>query len=248
MDRHANANVTARVFEPTLEPVATGVWLLRGGVPRTMNAYLLQDDGGGVTVFDTGIRAMGPALIAHAGTLGGINRVVLSHAHVDHRGGAPRIGLPVWTHPLERADTEGDAGRHYMHLERFPPVARWIYPRLQDRWDGGPVSVAGTIEEGEEIAGFTVIGLPGHSPGQIGLFRERDGVALAADAFLRVDALTGRPTKPVMPHRAFNHDGQRVRESLRKLAALAPSSAWPGHGDPIRTDVRGELERLAGSA
>src|SRR3954470_3573606 len=156
MDRHANANVPARVFEPTLEPVATGVWLLRGGVPRTMNAYLLQDDGG-VTVFDTGSRAMGPALLPHAGTLGGIPRVVLSHAHVDHRGGAPRIGLPVWTHPLERADAEGDAGRHYMHLERFPPVARWIYPRLQDRWDGGPVGVAGTIEEGEEVAGFTVI-------------------------------------------------------------------------------------------
>jgi glyoxylase-like metal-dependent hydrolase (beta-lactamase superfamily II) len=172
---------------------------------------------------------------------------VLSHAHVDHRGCAPRVGLPVWTHPAEKADAESDAGRHYMHLERFPPVVRWVYPRLQDHWDGGPVTVAGTIEEGEEVAGFTVVGLPGHSPGQIGLFRESDGVALVADAFLRIDSLTGRATKPVMPHRAFNHDGEQVRESLRELAALDPSSAWPGHGDPIRGDVRGELERLAGS-
>jgi glyoxylase-like metal-dependent hydrolase (beta-lactamase superfamily II) len=244
-----HANVPARVLEPTLEPVATGVWLLRGGVPRTMNAYLLQDDGGGVTLFDTGIRAMAPALLRHAGTFGAINRVVLSHAHVDHRGGAARIGLPVWTHPAERADTEGDAGRHYMHPERFPPVVRWIYPRLQDSWDGGPVSVAGTVEEGDEVSGFKVVGLPGHSPGQIGLFREHDGVALAADAFLQIDAVTARPTHgPVMAHRAFNHDGDQVRASLRKLAALGPSSAWPGHGDPLRGDVRGALERLAGSA
>jgi hydroxyacylglutathione hydrolase len=235
-------------MEPTLEPVATGVWLLRGGVPRTMNAYLLEDDGGGVTLFDTGIRAMGPALVAHAGTFGGINRVVLSHAHVDHRGGAPRVGLPVWVHPAERADAEGDAGRHYMHPERFPPVVRWVYPHLQDYWDGGPVSVAGTIEEGEDVAGFTVVGVPGHSPGQVALFRERDGVALTADAFQCVETLTGRPSRPIMPHRAFNHDGDLMRESLRKLAALAPSSAWPGHGDPIRGDVRGELERLADSA
>jgi glyoxylase-like metal-dependent hydrolase (beta-lactamase superfamily II) len=234
-------------MEPRLEPVATGVWLLRGGVPRTMNAYLLEDEGGGVTLFDTGIRSMGPALLRHAGTLGGINRVVLSHAHVDHRGGANRVGLPVWVHPAERADTEGDAGLHYMHVERFPLLARHVYPRLQRRWDGGPVAVAGTVDEGEEVSGFRVVHLPGHAPGQIGLFRERDGVALAADAFLRVDALTGRPTGPRRPHPAFNHDPELVRASLRKLAALDPASAWPGHGDPVRGDVRAQLERLAAS-
>ena len=234
-------------MDPTLEPVATGVWLLRGGVPRTMNAFLLEDDGGGVTVFDTGLRSMRPAILAHAGTLGGINRVVLSHAHVDHRGGANRVGLPVWIHAADRADAEGDAGRHYMHLERFPPVFRCVYPRLQDHWDDGPVRVAGTIAEGDDVSGFRVVHLPGHAPGQVGLFRERDGVALAADAFLRVDSLTGRPTKPVLPHAAFNHDPELVRSSLRKLAALGPSSAWPGHGDPIRGDVRGALERLAAS-
>jgi glyoxylase-like metal-dependent hydrolase (beta-lactamase superfamily II) len=234
-------------MDPRLEPVATGVWLLRGGVPRTMNAYLISDDGGGVTLFDTGIRAMAPALIEHAGTFGGINRVVLSHAHVDHRGGANRIGLPVWIHAADRADAEGDAGRHYMHLDRFPPVVRTVYPMLQRAWDGGPVRVAGSVEEGEEIAGFRVVHLPGHAPGQIGLFRERDGVALAADAFLRVDSVTARPTPPVLPHRAFNHDEALVRASLRKLAALGPSSAWPGHGDPVRGDVRGALERLAAS-
>jgi len=234
-------------MDPTLEPVTTGVWLLRGGVPRTMNVYLLADDGGGVTVFDTGIRSMGPAILAHAGTLGGINRVVLSHAHVDHRGGARRVGLPVWIHEADRADAEGDAGRHYMHLDRFPPPARWVYPWLQRGWDGGPVPVAGTIAEGDDVSGFRVVHLPGHAPGQVGLFRERDGVVLAADAFLRVDAVTGMPTQPVLPHAAFNHDPDLVRSSLRKLAALDPSSAWPGHGAPIRSDVRARLERLAAS-
>jgi glyoxylase-like metal-dependent hydrolase (beta-lactamase superfamily II) len=242
-----DGNVRRVVMEPTLEPVAAGVWIVRGGVPRTMNAYLIEHEGGGVTVFDTGIRTMAPALIAAAGTLGGIDRVVLSHAHVDHRGGAARIGLPVWLHAAERADAEGDAGRHYMHLERFAPPARLSYPLLQRMWDGGPVRVAGTVDEGEEIAGFRVIGLPGHSPGQIGLFRERDGVALVADAFLRLNVQTGLATGPVLPHDAFNHDPSLVRDSVRKLAALGPSSAWPGHGEPVRGDVRGALERLAAS-
>ena len=234
-------------MEPTLEPVATGVWLLRGGVPRTMNAFLIEHEGGGVTLFDTGIRSMGPALVAHAGTLGGIHRVVLSHAHVDHRGGARRIGLPVWIHADDRADAEGDAGLHYMHLNRFPPPARWVYPLLQRGWDGGPVPVAGTIAEGDDVSGFRVVHLPGHAPGQVGLFREHDGVALAADVFLRVDSVTGMPTQPVLPHAAFNPDPELVRDSVRKLAALDPSSAWPGHGAPIRNDVRARLEKLAAS-
>jgi hydroxyacylglutathione hydrolase len=227
--------------------VATGVWLLRGGVPKAMNAYLLEDDGGGVTLFDTGVRGMAPALIAAAGILGGINRVVLSHAHVDHRGGAPRIGLPVWIHAADKADAEGDAGRHYMHPERFFPVVRTVYPLLQAKWDGGPVEVAGTIEEGEEISGFRVVHLPGHAPGQIGLFRERDGVALAADAFLCLDVQTGMRTGPKLPHDAFNADSEEARASLRKLAALGPSAAWPGHGDPVRGDVRAALDRVATS-
>src|SRR6185295_11274187 len=41
-----------------LERVADGVWLLRGGVPRTMNVYFLEDEGGGVTLFEAGIGQM----------------------------------------------------------------------------------------------------------------------------------------------------------------------------------------------
>ena len=232
--------------ERSLEPVAAGVWLLRGGVPRTMNAYLVEDEGGGVTLFDTGTRGMSGALRRAAESFGGINRIVLSHAHVDHRGGAAGLGLPVWIHAADRADAEGDAGRHYMHLERFPPPIRHVYPWLQRMWDGGPVSVAGTIAEGEEISGFRVVHLPGHAPGQVGLYREHDGVALAADCFTSLDVRTGLPSGPRLPEDAFNHDPVATRASVRKLAALEPSAAWPGHGRPVRGDVRRALERIAG--
>ena len=39
------------------EAIAAGVWVLRGGYGRSMNVYLLADEGG-VTVFDAGIAAM----------------------------------------------------------------------------------------------------------------------------------------------------------------------------------------------
>jgi glyoxylase-like metal-dependent hydrolase (beta-lactamase superfamily II) len=212
-----------------------------------MNAFLIEEEGGGVTLFDTGSRSMSGALRRAADRLGGLRRIVLSHAHVDHRGGAPGLGMPVWIHAADRADAEGDAGRHYMHLERFPPPVRWAYPWLQRMWDGGPVPVAGTIAEGEEIAGFRVVHLPGHAPGQVGLLREHDGVALVADCFLCINVVTGMKAGPQLPHDAFNADSEQARESVRKLAALAPSAAWPGHGAPLRDDVRATLERLAAS-
>src|SRR3954464_12748897 len=95
------------------EPVADGVWVVRGGFPaRTMNVYLVRD-GDGVLVFDAGIVQMAPAVAAAGAQLGGITRVVLGHGHADHRGVAPALGVPVHCHPAEKADAEGDGGMHY---------------------------------------------------------------------------------------------------------------------------------------
>ncbi|MBX5440354.1 MAG: ester cyclase [Solirubrobacteraceae bacterium] len=230
-----------------LEKVADGVWRMRGGLPaKDFNVYLLEE-ADGVTLFDGGIRAMANAVAKAGARLGGIKRVVLGHAHPDHRGVAARLGVPVLCHEADRADAEGDGGVRYFHLDRLNPLARRVYPTLLRRWDGGPVPIAGTVAEGDEIAGFRVVHLPGHAPGMIALFREEDRVALTSDAFYVLDVETGRPRPPRLPHPAFNHDTDQARASLRKLAALAPAAAWPGHLGPLTGDVRAQLEQAAGT-
>ena len=227
-----------------LERVADGVWLLRGGFPRTMNVYLLEDEGGGVTLFDAGSSAMTNALAAAAGPLGGINRVVLGHADADHRGAAPGLRVPVFCHPADRAAAESDESvRSYHHLDRLPFPGRFAYPHLLRFWDGGAVAIAGTVADGDEVSGFRAVHLPGHAPGQIALFRERDRLALTTDVFYVVDPMTSRKVPPCAPHTAFNEDDDQARESVLKLAALDPSAAWPGHLGPLTGDVRGQLER-----
>jgi hydroxyacylglutathione hydrolase len=229
------------------ERVAAGVWLLRGGTPRVMNVYLLEDDGG-VTLFDSGIRAMTSSLAEAGARMGGIRRVVLGHAHPDHRGGAAGLRVPVFCHPAERADAEGDAGLHYFETARLEkPHARALMPRLVRWWDGGPVPIAGTLDEGDDVAGFRVIHLPGHAPGQIGLWRESDRLALSSDCFYTLDIQSGRPCPARLPHPATNADTEQARASIRKLAALEPAAAWPGHADPVTGDVRAALERAADS-
>jgi hydroxyacylglutathione hydrolase len=227
------------------EPVAEGVWVVRGGFPsKEFNVYLVRD-GGGVLVFDAGIRAMTAAVAAAGASLGGITRVVLGHAHPDHRGIAPYLGVPVVCHADDRADAEGDGGFHYFDFRKLKAYARPVYPHLLRMWDGGPVQISGTLAEGDDVAGFEVVHLPGHAPGLIALWRAGDRLALTTDCFYTLDPQTGRHGAPRVPLGAFNRDTEQARASVRKLAALQPAAAWPGHANPLTGDVRGQLERAA---
>jgi glyoxylase-like metal-dependent hydrolase (beta-lactamase superfamily II)/predicted ester cyclase len=227
------------------DTIAEGVWLVRGGFPvKFMNVYLLRD-GDGVMLFDAGTRSMVRQLATIGASMGGITRVLLGHSHPDHRGAAPGLGVPVLCHADERADAEGEGGVEYFDYSKLSAAGSVAYPRLLASWDGGPVTISATVADGDEIAGFRVVHIPGHAPGMIALWREADGLALTSDCFYTLDVQTLRKGHPRLPLSAFNADTERARESVRKLAALEPKSAWPGHADPLRGDVREQLERAA---
>jgi glyoxylase-like metal-dependent hydrolase (beta-lactamase superfamily II) len=234
-----------------MERVADGVWLLRGDLRKGMNIYFLEEEGGGVVQFDAGSKAMTKKARAAAEQLGGLKRVVLGHAHADHRGTAPFMDAPVYCHPDEVAEAESDATLWpYLDLSQLPvaPV-RWIYPFLLRRWDGGPVKIAGTVSEGDEIAGFRVIHFPGHAPGLIGLWRERDRVALVSDVVYFIDSarLKRLPEgEASVPHPAWGWNHEMAKESVRRLAALEPAVVAAGHAEPLRGEnLRPILERAA---
>lgn len=228
------------------EEIAKDVWLVRGGVPRSMNVYLVRDPADGkIVVFDAGIRTMTTAIAEAGAALGGIKKVVLGHGHQDHRGAAPGLRVPVFCHPADVGIAEGDGGFSGFDLSLLKPPGRWLYPVLLHGWDGGPVEIAGTVDEGDEVAGFEVVHCPGHADGLIALWRASDRLALSSDVFYTANPETGRHGAPRVPLRAFNRDHEQARASVRKLAALAPAAAWPGHAEPITGDVRGMLEHAA---
>jgi hydroxyacylglutathione hydrolase len=235
-----------------MERVADGVWLLRGDLRKSMNVYFLEDGNGGVIQFDAGSKAMTKKARAAAEQLGGLKRIVLGHAHADHRGTAPGLDAPIYCHPDEVADAESNASiAPYMDISQLPvALARRIYPFLLRRWDGGAVKIAGTVAEGDEVAGFRVVHLPGHAPGLIALWRESDRVALVSDVIYLIDsARLGRPLPPgqaSVPHPAWAWDHAKAKESVRKLAALEPAVVGAGHAEPLRGEnLRETLERAA---
>jgi hydroxyacylglutathione hydrolase len=233
--------------------VAEGVWVVQGQ-PGRCNVYLIEDESvGGITLFDAGGRTMVRAVASAGAKLGGIKRIVLGHGHTDHRGVAPALGVPVLCHPDEVQDAEGSGGFRYWpkDLVGLPAPQRQIHRALHRwAWDGGPVKISGTLSEGDEVAGFKVIHLPGHAPGLIGLWRESDRLALVSDCFYTLD-MWGRNCEPHVPEAIYNYDTEQAKASIRKLAEMEPAAAWPGHARPVTPsgaqagDVRSQLLRAA---
>lgn len=125
---------------------------------------------------------------------------VASHAHVDHIGGfhefADRLG--------HAAETLGFAGQPGVETfaEEFRtwpnPVSDLPHPgwTIAD-WTLPPAPLSGTLAEGDRVdlgdRSFTVLHLPGHSPGGIGLLDQADGLFLTGDAIYDDEILDDLP-------------------------------------------------------
>jgi hydroxyacylglutathione hydrolase len=226
---------------PLLGKVADDVWLLRGDIKSGMNVYFIRD-GDGVVQFDAGTEPMTEAVKEVGERLGGIKKVVLGHVDSDHRGTAPHIDAPIFCHPDEVEDAKAPGPyRPYWDLSKIDAAwVRMAYRYFHRRWDAGACELAGTVEEGDEVAGFKVIHFPGHAPGLIGLFRESDRLAIVSDTVYLVDAqrLKALPEgEATVPIDAYNWDTGAARDSLQKLVDLNPATVAPGHEHPVSENL-----------
>lgn len=216
-----------------MERVADGLFLLVGRPRHVINAYLMGD-----VLVDAGTRRArrrilrqlrGRSLQAHA----------LTHVHADHQG-ASRAVCTEFDVPLWVGEEDADAMEsEQVMAERAGGGAATIVQRTL--WTGPPHPVARRLREGDEVAGFQVLEVPGHTRGHVAYWREADRTLVAGDVFFNLNPLTGRPElRP--PPEGFNEDTACNRESMRRLAALDSEVVCFGHGPPLRD--RGALQRL----
>ena len=74
--------------------LAPGVWRFRL-LGDYVNGFCFRDDDGRVTLLDMGLKAHGAKVITALRSLGSdvsdVTRVMLTHAHSDHAGGAAHV-------------------------------------------------------------------------------------------------------------------------------------------------------------
>jgi glyoxylase-like metal-dependent hydrolase (beta-lactamase superfamily II) len=112
---------------------------------------------------------------------------------------------------------------------------------------GPPHPVARRLNEGDEVAGFAVLDVPGHSAGHVAYWRDSDRTLICGDVFTNIDTITGVPGLHA-PKTFFTPDPERNRESMRRLAALEPKLVCFGHGRPLRDPekLKRFTDRVAG--
>lgn len=193
----------------------------------------------GLLAVDAGFPGWAYAILTAAQSLPEPNRithVILTHAHSDHIGGAAvlarEMGAEILCSEAERPYIEGKTSlasaacgfgsRLALGLNHF------FHQRQVESFE-----VAGTLAEDDRIGGLRVVGMPGHTPGQIALLHERDGLVLCADALFNVQGQVGHDPAP-----GITADRDTAEDSMRRLADLGFDDVAPSHGPAILGDAR----------
>jgi len=220
-----------------MREIAPGVFhiplLPRNGV----NAYLVGD-----VLVDTGYPISAGTIREALGDRS-VEAIALTHAHPDHGGSARKLadelGVPVWIGAADREAAE--TGRIVVKPAYLKPGLSLIAGAVA-RMPGVPI--ARELHEGDELAaGFTVLDTPGHSPGHVAFWRERDRTLIGGDVFFNMNLLTTAPglREPPGP---LTVDPSLNRDSERRVAALEPAVAAFGHGPVIEDDTAARIARF----
>ena len=224
------------------------------------NVYIIEEDGGGLALFDAGIgtREGRDALLAGFRAigrgLGEVRRIFVSHGHIDHYGYAraaqEESGAPVYAHARDHDKLTG-RDRTAQRLAQYADyLGRLGAPRealahVRLHWQDA-LRMARPIEHVEPLAEGTwlrfarfsaeVLHLPGHTPGLVCLWAPEQGVLFSDDHLL----------ERVSPNPLLDLEGQRepthralveyVR-SAHRARELPAQLIAPGHGEPFTGHV-----------
>jgi hydroxyacylglutathione hydrolase len=226
-----------------MRELAEGVWMLDGFPPDILNVYLIGD-----VLIDAGTRFDARRILRQVNGHD-VSAHALTHAHPDHLGSSHELcttlDLPFWVGARDIAAAEDPAVMAAALVPIDVPGLNPIVRAFLSTQAGPGHPVDRPLREGDEVGGFTVLDVPGHSAGHVAFWRETDRVLIAGDVMWNFRFAAGRPglTQPlplVSPDPALN------RSSARRLAALEPSLVCFGHGPPLRDPAKfaAAVERL----
>lgn len=240
---------------------------LEAGGP--VNAYAIEDRDGGLLLFDSGLgspqasAAMAEGLARIGRSPRDISRIVVSHGHIDHYGGAAGLleqagrEVPVHAHPR---DIHKMAEGYPRWIDEVPTYASF-FQRL-----GVPAEVM--VEAWKQVKdGFTKarriprvepldlsvplrmkhvtfepMHMPGHTPGLLCLYEREHRLFVSDDHLL--EHVSPNPLIELGP------DGREdwrplvaYLESVGRLHALEVDLVLPGHATPFG-DHRAVIDRL----
>jgi glyoxylase-like metal-dependent hydrolase (beta-lactamase superfamily II) len=238
-----------------------------------VNCYLIDDEP--LTLVDTGpnsgkaLDELEQALRAHGRRIEDLERIVITHQHLDHMGlvgilarrsGAEVVVLDLLA-PLieefgayaERDDELAEALMLRHGIPRDVVTALRSVSRSFRAW-GGSAPVDRRVADGEELAfaGRTLQALhrPGHSPSDTLFWDAERRVLIGGDHLIRHISSNPLVSRPLGGRSGEPGDG-RPRALMTYLRSLTETRAMPidvvlpGHGEPVTEHAKLIDERFA---
>ena len=145
----------------------------------------------------------------------GVARIVLTNRNHVRKAALvrERTGAPIAIHPADAA---------YAHEQG--------------------ATIDADLVPGERIGGFTVVGVPGKSPGEVVLHCPRRRLLIVGDA-----VIGNPPGQLSLLREKVMDDPPRLRASIAALAALEVEVLLPGDGVPILREAGARLRELVAS-
>lgn len=234
--------MTSQSSEQGLQSIAPGLYRFDTGYIRPQHtACFVVVSAGRAAIVDCGVAATIPPLLAAMETLGidggAIDRLIVTHAHLDHAGGAGQLmaELPsatLYAHP--------SAARHLIDPTKLEKGVRAVYgDAFFDHEYGSLLPIAAervveTPDNAEVTVGgrcLDILHTPGHARHHQSIRDRESSVVLAGDAFgvgyPELDGPSGRFFVPETPPNQFDPDAMRA--SIDRIVGLAPTRVAPTH-------------------
>lgn len=212
---------------------------------QIVNLIMIGAPGESWVLVDAGMPASATDIINAAEERYGANNppkaIVLTHGHFDHVGSIVNLlekwKVPVYAHPLEFPFLNGSQD----YPEPDPTVSGGMLAKISTYYPHEATDIREVLQElpaGGSIPclpDWKYLHIPGHAPGQIALFRERDRLLISADAIITVqqDSLYKvlvQKEEVCGPPVYLTTDWDLAKTSVEKLVALQPNTMIPGHG------------------
>ncbi len=182
--------------------------------------------------------------------------IILTHGHFDHVGSIVYLikhwNVRVYAHPTEFPFLTGEQS----YPEPDTTVAGGMLAKISSIYPNEPINIKPALQPlpgDNSVPGLPEwkwIHTPGHSPGQVALFRESDKTLISADAIITVKQdsmykVLVQKKEVCGPPVYLTTDWQAAFDSVKTLEALQPQLIIPGHGTAMEgTELTEGLRRL----
>lgn len=214
---------------------------------QIVNLVMIGKPGGDWVLVDAGMPKSGKEIIKAAEERfgRGPSAIVLTHGHFDHVGSIVDLVLewrvPVYAHPMEFPFLNGSQS----YPEPDTSVEGGMLAKISSYYPNEPVDIKEALQalppDGSipSLPGWRWVHVPGHSPGQVALFRETDRLLISADAIVTVrqDSMYRvllQKEEVCGPPVYLTTNWEEAQDSVQRLAALQPAALIPGHGTAMQ--------------